>query len=138
MATRRPLPPDTPKAPAEPGADFRLTRNDLLVAVGSAAMDLFDYTMTSLDSHRSLNALGLVLSAVAALPLLLRRRYPPAVLAAVLAVNLALNLTAPLAATSPPAPWWRCSPSPGTARSRSPCRPAWPPPWSSWSNAGRA
>ena len=109
MATRRPLPPDAPQAadepqapeepqtPSRPGARaLPWTRNDALVAAGSAVMDLFGYTMTSLDDGRPLSVPGLVLSAAAALPLLLRRRHPLAVLAGVLAVNLALNLSAPL------------------------------------------
>ncbi|WP_081982933.1 sensor histidine kinase [Streptacidiphilus albus] len=103
MATRRPLPPDAPQAPdqpqtpARPGArSLPWTRNDALVAAGSAVMDLFGYTMTSLDDSRPLSVPGLVLSAAAALPLLLRRRHPLAVLAGVLAVSLVLNLSAPL------------------------------------------
>jgi len=96
MATRRPLPPQEPQALDEPGAGSRWTRNDALVAAGSAAMDLFTYTMTNLDDNRPLTLLGLTLSVLTALPLLVRRRHPLAVLAAVLAGNLALNLSAPL------------------------------------------
>lgn len=96
MATRRPLPPDAPQAPDEPGSDSPWTRNDALLAAGSAVMDVFGYTMTSLDANHPLSVLGLVLSVVAALPLLVRRRHPIAVLAAVLAANLALNLSAPV------------------------------------------
>ncbi|MCX4745025.1 sensor histidine kinase [Kitasatospora sp. NBC_01287] len=105
MATRRPLPPDpaqvpqSPQAPQAldgPGTDSPWTRNDALVAAGSAILDLFGYTMTSLDDNHPLSLLGLVLSVLAALPLLVRRRHPLAVLVVVLALNLALNLSAPL------------------------------------------
>ena len=96
MATRRPLPPDAPPAPGEPGAGFAWTRDDALVAAGAAAMDLFGNTLSSLEHNRSLSLLGLLISAVTALPLLVRRRHPGAALAGVLAGNLVLNLSAPL------------------------------------------
>ncbi|MDH6579320.1 sensor histidine kinase [Kitasatospora sp. MAP5-34] len=108
MAMRRPLPPDAPhgpnaprtpqapQAPDEPGADSPWTRNDALVAAGSAVMDLFGYAMTSLDDNRPPGLLGLVLCVVTALPLPVRHRHPLAVLAGVLAGNLVLNLSAPL------------------------------------------
>jgi signal transduction histidine kinase len=82
--------------PKASGEQPSWTRNDALVAAGSAVMELLGYTTNSLQIQQRVDVLGLLLSAVAALPLLVRRRYPVGALGAVLAVNLALNLSAPV------------------------------------------
>jgi signal transduction histidine kinase len=97
MPPRRPLPPDAPQAVDPAAADaLRWSRNDVLLAAGSAFLDLFTFTMTCLDGNRPVTVPGLLLSMLAALPLLFRRRQPLGVLAGVLALNLALNLSGPV------------------------------------------
>ncbi|MFE9428707.1 sensor histidine kinase [Kitasatospora sp. NPDC006697] len=102
MATGRPLPGTAeaersgglPGAPA--AADGWLPgRGDAFLAAGTALLDVFSYTMSCLDDGRPLTAPALVLSVLAALPLLVRRVWPVAVLGTVLVVILVLNLCEP-------------------------------------------
>nr|WP_245239496.1 histidine kinase [Streptomyces sp. MZ04] len=72
------------------------TRNDGLVAVGAAALDLIGFTLSSHADLGYVPAAGFALLVVSALPLLARRRAPLSTLAAVLLVNLVLNLTVPV------------------------------------------
>ncbi|MCB5164973.1 histidine kinase [Streptomyces bambusae] len=72
------------------------TRNDALVAVGAAAVDLTGYSLASQNDLGRVPVLGCLLMLVSALPLLARRRAPLAVLAAVLLAGLALNLSVPM------------------------------------------
>jgi signal transduction histidine kinase len=92
MPTRRPT------AARPPGIDvWPWSRTDALVAAGAATLDLLSYTVGVLDGDPPVTALGLLLFAFAALPLLGQRRRPVAALTATLALNLALNLTVPVA-----------------------------------------
>ncbi|MFD3327297.1 sensor histidine kinase [Streptomyces sp. NPDC058701] len=72
------------------------TRNDALVAVGAAVVDLIGFTLTIHDEQGTVPAAGCVLLVVSALPLLVRRRMPVPALAAVLVLGLVLNLNMPV------------------------------------------
>lgn len=72
------------------------TRNDALVAVGAAVVDLIGFSVTSQADHGYIPAVGCVLMVVTALPLLARRRAPVSTLAAVLAAGLVLNCSVPI------------------------------------------
>ncbi|MFJ5548789.1 sensor histidine kinase [Streptomyces sp. NPDC093225] len=73
------------------------TRNDALVAVGAAAVDLTGFALGSQSDFGRVPAVGCLLMAVSALPLLARRRAPLPVLGAVLLAGLVLNLNVPMA-----------------------------------------
>ncbi|WP_084713365.1 sensor histidine kinase [Streptacidiphilus rugosus] len=102
MATGRPLPGT---AEADTGRGVSGTpvavdgwlpgRGDALLAAGTAVLDVFGYTMSCLEDGRAVTAPALVLSVLAALPLLVRRTWPVAVLGVVLAFILTLNLWEP-------------------------------------------
>ncbi|SPE47648.1 Sensor histidine kinase DesK [Streptomyces netropsis] len=100
MSTTRPVPGASGAAGASgrrPGGDaLPWTRNDALVAVGAAAVDLIGFTLTSQVERGSVPAAGCVLLVVSALPLLARRRAPVPTLAAVLLLGLVLNLSVPV------------------------------------------
>ncbi|MEV5943464.1 histidine kinase [Streptomyces sp. NPDC051994] len=86
----RPLPPS-------PGADgLPWTASDALLAVGAAALDLIGYTLGGPDGSQPIALTALVLLVLAAMPLLVRRRYPLASLAVVLLLGVALNLSGPV------------------------------------------
>ncbi|MFF7178006.1 histidine kinase [Streptomyces sp. NPDC008121] len=72
------------------------TRNDGLVTVGAAAVDLLSFSLGSQIDHGYVPPAGCVLLLVAALPLLARRRAPLTTLAAVLLFDLILNLSVPV------------------------------------------
>ncbi|MFD4244980.1 sensor histidine kinase [Streptomyces sp. NPDC058525] len=72
------------------------TRNDALVTVGAAVVDLLSFSFGSQLDRGYVPPAGCVLLVVAALPLLARRRAPLATLAAVLLTDLALNLSVPV------------------------------------------
>ncbi|MGP3683806.1 sensor histidine kinase [Streptomyces sp. IBSNAI002] len=72
------------------------TRNDGLVTVGAAVVDLVSFSFGSQLDRGYVPPAGCVLLLVAALPLLARRRAPLATLAAVLLSDLALNLSVPV------------------------------------------
>ncbi|MEV3873719.1 sensor histidine kinase [Streptomyces sp. NPDC049906] len=72
------------------------TRDDALVAVGAAALDLIGFTLTSQDVQGYVPVAGCLLMTVSALTLLARRRAPLLTLAAVLAVGLAVHLSWPV------------------------------------------
>ncbi|MEV4947396.1 sensor histidine kinase [Streptomyces sp. NPDC053755] len=72
------------------------TRNDALVTVGAAIVDLLSFSLGSQIDHGYVPPAGCVLLVVAALPLLARRRAPVWTLAAVLLFDLALNLSVPV------------------------------------------
>ncbi|MEV7520122.1 sensor histidine kinase [Streptomyces sp. NPDC091371] len=71
------------------------TRNDALVAVGAAATDLIGFTLGSRTDGGAIGISAAVIAVVSGLPLLVRRRYPVAALAAVLALGVLLNLATP-------------------------------------------
>ncbi|MGW3495229.1 sensor histidine kinase [Streptomyces sp. NPDC001020] len=87
-----------PGAPeSRPGGELLpWTRNDALVAVGAVAVDLISFALGIQATLGYVPAVGCVLLAVPALPLLLRRRAPVLVLAAVLLIGLVLNLSVPM------------------------------------------
>ncbi|ARZ69928.1 histidine kinase [Streptomyces albireticuli] len=94
MPTTRPA-PGAHGAP--PGGDGLLwTRNDALVAVGAAVVDLIGFTLTSQADRGHVPAAGYVLLVVSALPLLARRRAPVTTLVAVLLLGLVLNFSVPI------------------------------------------
>lgn len=72
------------------------TRNDALVTVGAAVVDLLSFSLGSQVDHGYVPPAGCVLLLVAALPLLARRRAPLSTLAVVLLFDLALNLSVPV------------------------------------------
>ena len=69
------------------------TRNDALVAVGAAAVDLLGYLIGSQTEGIAVAVPGIALITVTAMPLLFRRRHPVLVLVAILALSATLNLT---------------------------------------------
>ncbi|MGK5731575.1 sensor histidine kinase [Streptomyces sp. URMC 124] len=73
------------------------TRNDALVAVGAAVVDLIGFTLTSQVDLGYVPPAGCVVMVVSALPLLARRRAPVLTMAVVLLFGLALNLSVPVA-----------------------------------------
>ncbi|UUU43634.1 sensor histidine kinase [Streptomyces sp. NBC_00162] len=80
-----------------PGGDaLPWTRNDALVTVGAAVVDLLSFSLGSQVDHGYVPPAGCVLLVVAALPLLVRRRAPLATLAAVLLLDLVFNLSVPV------------------------------------------
>ncbi|MEU5000369.1 histidine kinase [Streptomyces sp. NPDC021622] len=97
MSTTRPAGGGSGPSGAPPsGETLPWTRNDGLVAVGAAALDLVGFTLSSHGDLGYVPAAGFALLVVSALPLLARRRAPLSALAAVLLVNLVLNLTVPV------------------------------------------
>ncbi|AUG75959.1 sensor histidine kinase [Kitasatospora sp. MMS16-BH015] len=71
------------------------TRSDALVAVGAAAVDLLGYTLGNSGEGLPVSVPGCLLLVLAALPLLVRGRWPAPVLGAVLAIGAAFNLSEP-------------------------------------------
>ncbi|RLU83608.1 histidine kinase [Streptomyces griseocarneus] len=97
MPTTRPAPGNTGARGEPPRGDaLPWTRNDALVAVGAAVVDLIGFVLTSRTGFGSVPAAGCLLIVVSALPLLVRHRAPVPVLAAVLLAGLALNLSGPV------------------------------------------
>ncbi|MEU1040438.1 histidine kinase [Streptomyces sp. NPDC005907] len=78
-------------APPMPGA-VPWTRNDGLLTVGAAVVDLLGYLIGSQTEDHSVSALGVILVVLSALPLLARRSHPVPTFVAVLALTSALNL----------------------------------------------
>ncbi|MYU22963.1 histidine kinase [Streptomyces sp. SID8352] len=72
------------------------TRNDVLVTAGAAVVDLFGFTLNSQLDLGYIPMAGCLLSALATLPLLVRRRFPLSTLVTVLLLGLALDLTVPM------------------------------------------
>ncbi|MFG2821378.1 sensor histidine kinase [Kitasatospora sp. NPDC048365] len=72
------------------------TQADALVAVGAGLLDLLTYLLfSSVERHEEPGLAGFVLVVLSALPLLVRRRYPVAVLGAVVALGAVADLLAP-------------------------------------------
>ncbi|MEW2295191.1 histidine kinase [Streptomyces sp. NPDC006743] len=69
------------------------TRNDALVAVGAAAVDLIGYTAFPQFTGVPVSTAGALLLVVSALPLLVRRRFPLTALTVVLASGALLNVS---------------------------------------------
>ncbi|MEU7015338.1 sensor histidine kinase [Streptomyces sp. NPDC046385] len=69
------------------------TRNDALLTVGAAAVDLVGYTAFSQVSGVPMSSLGILLLTVTAMPLLMRRRFPLTVMAVSLVLVALVNLT---------------------------------------------
>ncbi|MFD9406338.1 sensor histidine kinase [Streptomyces sp. NPDC059989] len=79
------------------GADrLRWTRNDALVAVGAAAVDLVGFSFGSQPEGVPITVTAAFALVAAALSLLARRSHPVAVLAAVLALGVVPNLATPV------------------------------------------
>ncbi|MFB7122138.1 sensor histidine kinase [Kitasatospora sp. NPDC056273] len=103
----QPISGGPPASDRLPGADrpkggdaVPWTRDDALVAVAAAALDLVGYSLGSVSGDGGpggggATALGVVLIVLPALPLLFRRSHPVSALAAVLALGAAENLSAP-------------------------------------------
>jgi signal transduction histidine kinase len=84
---------DDADGPAEPP----WTRNDALVTGGACAMNLLSYVFfDDPDGRYAVSVGGFLLVALAAMPLLARRRHPVAALAAVLALDATAALVVPL------------------------------------------
>lgn len=75
------------------GRALNWTRNDALVAIGAAVVDLIGYSLGAAEYGRPLTVSALVLVVLTAPCLLARRTSPVAVLCAVLAFGAVLNLT---------------------------------------------
>lgn len=97
MATRHSAPPSRRELrghPDPPDADaLPWTRNDALLAVGAAVVDLIGYTAFAQVKGDPVSAPGILLVTVSALPLLMRRRFPLAVMSVSLVLVALLNLT---------------------------------------------
>ncbi|MEV5551160.1 sensor histidine kinase [Streptomyces sp. NPDC052309] len=90
-------PPATGVSGARPGGDaLPWTRNDALVTVGAAAVDLIGFTLNSHWELGHVPVAGCVLMVASALPLLARRRAPVPTLGVVLLLGLVLNLVVPM------------------------------------------
>ncbi|MFI9552932.1 sensor histidine kinase [Nonomuraea endophytica] len=73
------------------------TRNDALVAGGACVMNLLSYAFFNApDGRHAVSVAGFLLVALAALPLLARRRHPVAALTAILVLDTAATLIVPL------------------------------------------
>ncbi|MDJ0383088.1 sensor histidine kinase [Streptomyces sp. G-G2] len=72
------------------------TRQDGLVAIGAAVVDLIAYTLASQSAGWPVMASGILLLVVSALPLLARRTHPLSVFAAVLVLEVALRVALPV------------------------------------------
>ncbi|MFG2226562.1 sensor histidine kinase [Streptomyces sp. NPDC048644] len=73
------------------------TRNDALVTGGACAMNLLSYVFFNApDGQHDVSVAGFLLVALAAMPLLARRRHPVAALAAALALDATAALAVPL------------------------------------------
>ncbi|MGN9789655.1 sensor histidine kinase [Streptomyces sp. OZ13] len=97
MATRRSVPPSRRELRGRlfpPEADtLPWTRNDALLAVGAAVVDLIGYTAFSQVKSASVSTAGILLVTVSALPLVMRRRFPLTVMTVSLVLVALLNLT---------------------------------------------
>ncbi|GGO99697.1 sensor histidine kinase [Wenjunlia tyrosinilytica] len=69
------------------------TRNDALLTVGAAVVDLVGYTAFSQVTGVPVSSVGVLLLTVSALPLLMRRRFPLTVMTVILVLGALLNLT---------------------------------------------
>lgn len=94
MSRSRPAPRTFVVRPEADGRPW--SRGDALVAAGAAVLDLIGFTLTMHADTGSVPVGGCLLTVLAAVPLLMRRRYPRLVLVAVLALGLLLNLTVPV------------------------------------------
>ncbi|MFJ6488564.1 sensor histidine kinase [Streptomyces californicus] len=72
------------------------TRNDALVAVGAAALDLIGFTLSSQDAQGFVPVTGCLLMTVSGLALLARRRAPVLTFAAVLVLGLTVHVSWPV------------------------------------------
>ncbi|MEV4245126.1 sensor histidine kinase [Streptosporangium canum] len=73
------------------------TRNDALVTGGACVMNLLSYAFFNApDGRHAVSVVGFLLVALAALPLLARRRHPVAALAAILILDSTATLAVPL------------------------------------------
>ncbi|WP_225840330.1 sensor histidine kinase [Streptomyces sp. NK08204] len=72
------------------------TRNDALLTVGAAVVDLVGYTAFPQVAGVSVSSVGVLLLMVSALPLLMRRRFPLTVMTVSLVLGALLNLTVPM------------------------------------------
>ncbi|MDX2919042.1 MULTISPECIES: sensor histidine kinase [Streptomyces] len=72
------------------------TRNDALVAVGAAALDLIGFTLSSQGAQGFVPVTGCLLMTLSGLALLARRRVPVLTFAAVLALGLTVHLSWPV------------------------------------------
>ncbi|MEU5400630.1 sensor histidine kinase [Streptomyces sp. NPDC005963] len=71
-------------------------RNDVLVLL-VAALEILDYTGTSLAHGKQITPVGVILLVLSALPLLVRRQHPLAALAGILALQTVASLATPMA-----------------------------------------
>ncbi|MFF8262277.1 sensor histidine kinase [Streptomyces virginiae] len=86
----------TNKGAANRGADrLRWTRNDALVAIGAAAVDLLGFSVGTRSEGMSLTLSAVCALVAAAMCLLARRSRPVAVLAAVLLLGIVPNMAVP-------------------------------------------
>ncbi|MFI8198572.1 sensor histidine kinase [Streptomyces sp. NPDC085942] len=88
--------PAARRTPAFLGEAPPWTRDDALVAVGAAALDLIGFTLSSQDAQGFVPVAGCLLMTVSGLTLLARRRAPVLTFAAVLAIGLAVHLSWPV------------------------------------------
>ncbi|WP_433257891.1 sensor histidine kinase [Streptosporangium sp. CA-135522] len=97
LRSRHVGPGDARELPHIDHAEPPWTRNDALVAGGACAMNLLSYVFfDDPDGRYAVSVAGFLLVALAALPLLARRRHPVAALAAVLVLDSTATLTVPL------------------------------------------
>ncbi|MEU8678795.1 sensor histidine kinase [Streptomyces sp. NPDC048560] len=97
LSSRHIGPGDTRESPHIGGAGPAWTRNDALVAGGACALNLLSYVFfNDPDGRHDVQVAGFLLVALAALPLLARRRHPVAALTAVLALDATASVLAPL------------------------------------------
>ncbi|MFH8221949.1 sensor histidine kinase [Streptomyces sp. NPDC018057] len=100
MVTRRSIAPNRRRLRGRlfpPGTDaLPWTRNDALLTVGAAAVDIVGYTAFPQLTGIPVSGVGVLLLTLSALPLLVRRLFPLAVVTAVLVLGAVLNLSVPM------------------------------------------
>ncbi|MBB6347939.1 signal transduction histidine kinase [Nonomuraea muscovyensis] len=90
-------PGDARELPHIDSAEPPWTRNDALVTGGACVMNLLSYAFFNApDGRHAVSVAGFLLVALAALPLLARRRHPVAALVAILVLDATATLTVPL------------------------------------------
>lgn len=88
---------DARELPHIDSAEPPWTRNDALVTGGACVMNLLSYAFFNApDGRHAVSVAGFLFVALAALPLLARRRHPVAALAAILVLDATATLTVPL------------------------------------------
>ncbi|WP_327681854.1 sensor histidine kinase [Kitasatospora sp. NBC_00458] len=92
-SSRHAGPDDAEESPHIGDAELPWSRNDALVTAGACGLNLLSYAFFQApDEAHEVSVVGFALVALAAMPLLVRRRYPVAALAGVLVLDAAASV----------------------------------------------